>query len=98
LLAVLYGSETSSLTLKEEQRLGVFENRVLKRICEPRRDEATGGYRKLHNEEPHNLYSSPNAIRMIKSRRMRLAGYVSRMGRGGIHTGCWWENQNGREN
>jgi hypothetical protein len=65
---VLYVCETWSLTLKEEQRLRVFENRVL-RIFAPKRDEMTGGWRKLHNEELHNLYSPPNIIRMIKSRR-----------------------------
>jgi hypothetical protein len=66
-----YGGETWSLTLREEYRLGMFENRVLKRIFGPKRDEVTGGWRKLHNEELHNLYSSPSIIRMIKSRRMR---------------------------
>jgi hypothetical protein len=58
----------------------VFENRVLRRIFGPKRDEVTGGWRKLHNEELHNLYSSPSIIRMIKSRRMRWAGHVARMG------------------
>jgi hypothetical protein len=58
----------------------VSENRVLRRIFEPKRDEVTGGWRKLHNEELHNLYSSPSIIRMIKSRRMRWAGHVTRMG------------------
>jgi hypothetical protein len=64
-----------SLTLREEHRLRVFENRVLRRIFGPKRDEVTEGWRKLHNEELHNLYSSPSIIRMIKSRRMRLAGH-----------------------
>jgi hypothetical protein len=68
---VLYGCETWSLTLREEHRLRVFENRVLRRIFGPRKDEVTGDWRKLHNEELHNLYSSPNIIRIIKSRRMR---------------------------
>jgi hypothetical protein len=58
----------------------VFENRVLRRIFGPKRDEVTGGWRKLHNEELHNLYSSPTIIRVIKSRRMRWAGHVARMG------------------
>jgi hypothetical protein len=58
----------------------VFENRVLRRIFGPKRDEVRGEWRKLHNEELHNLYSSPNIIRMIKSRRMRWAGHVARMG------------------
>jgi hypothetical protein len=65
---VLYGCKTWSLTLREEQRLRVFENRVLRRIFAPRRDEVTGDWRKLHNEELHTLYSSPNIIRMIKSK------------------------------
>jgi hypothetical protein len=69
-----------SLTLREQHRLRVFENRVLKRIFGPMRGEATEGWRKLHNEELHNLYSSPNRIRMIKSRRMEWAGHVARMG------------------
>jgi hypothetical protein len=68
------------LALKEEHRLRVFENRVLRRIFGPKRDEVTGGWRKLHNEELHNLYSSPSIIRIIKSRRMRWAGDVARMG------------------
>jgi hypothetical protein len=63
---VLYRGETWSLTLREEHRLRVFENRVLRRIFSPKRDEETGGWRKLHNEELHNLYSSPSKIRMIK--------------------------------
>jgi hypothetical protein len=66
-----YGCETWSLTLREEHRLRVFENRVLRRIFGPKRDEVTGEWRKLHNEELHILYSSPNIIRQIKSRRMR---------------------------
>jgi hypothetical protein len=77
---VLYGWETWSLTLREKHRLRVFENRVLRRIFAPKRDEVTGGCRKLHNEEPYNLYSSPSIIRMDKSRRMRFAWHVARMG------------------
>jgi hypothetical protein len=77
---VLYGCETLSLTLREEHRLRVFENRVLRRIFGPKRDEVTGEWRKLHNEELHNLYSSPDIIRQVKSRRMRWAGHVVRMG------------------
>src|SRR5215468_10204774 len=85
---VLYGCETWSLTLREEQRLRVFENRVLRRIFGPKRDEATGEWRRLHNEERNDLYSSLNIIRIIKSRRMRWAGHVARMGE--VHTGFWW--------
>jgi hypothetical protein len=70
-------SETSSLTLREEHRLRAFENRVLRRIFGPKRDDVMGGWRKLHNVELHNLYSSPNIIRMIKSRRMRWSGHVA---------------------
>jgi hypothetical protein len=76
---VLYGCETWSVTLREEHRLRVFENRVLRRIFGPKRDEVTGEWRKLHNEELHILYSSPNIIRQMKSRRMRWAGHVARM-------------------
>jgi hypothetical protein len=77
---VLYGCETWSRTLREEHRLTVFENRVLRRIFRPRRNEVTGDWRKLHNEELHNLYSSPNIISMIKSKGMRRTGHVARMG------------------
>jgi hypothetical protein len=71
---------TWSLTLREEHRLRVFENRVLRRTFGSKRDEVTGGWRKLHNEELHNLYSSPSIIRIIKSRRVGWAGHVARMG------------------
>jgi hypothetical protein len=77
---VLYGCETWSITLREEQRLRVFENRVLRRIFGPKRDEVTGEWRKLHNEELHNLYSSPDIIRQVMSRRMRWAGHAASMG------------------
>jgi hypothetical protein len=80
LLVVLYGCETWSLMLREEHRLRVFENRILRRIYGPKRDEVTGEWRKLHNEELHNLYSSPDIIRQGQSRRMRWAGHVARMG------------------
>jgi hypothetical protein len=68
--------------LGEEHRLRVFENRVLRRIFGPKRDEVTGEWRKMHNGELQNLYSSPDIIRQLKSRRMRWAGHVARMGAG----------------
>jgi hypothetical protein len=77
---ILCGCEAWSLTLSEEHRLRVFENRVLRRIFGLKRDEVTRVWRKLHNEELHNLYSSPIIIRMIKLRRMTLEGHVTRMG------------------
>jgi hypothetical protein len=78
---VLYGCKPWSLTLREEHRLRVFENRVLRRIFRPKIDEVTGGWRKLHNEELRGLYSSPSIVRAIKARRIRWAGHVTRMGR-----------------
>jgi hypothetical protein len=77
---VLYGCETWSLTLREEHRLGVFENRVLWRIFGSKRDEVTREWKKLHSGELHNLYSSPDIIRQIKSRRMKWVGHVAWMG------------------
>jgi hypothetical protein len=79
--AVSYGHETWSLTLREEHRLRVFENRVLMRIFGPKRDEVTEGWRKLHNEKLSNFYSSPSIIRSIQSKRVRKAGHLARMGR-----------------
>ena len=79
---VLYGCETWSLTLREERRLRVFENRMLRRIFGPKSGGVTGQWRKLHNEELNGLYSSPNIVRVIKSRRMRWAGHVARMEEG----------------
>jgi hypothetical protein len=83
--------ETCSLTLREEHRLGVFENRVLRRAFGPKRDEVTGEWRKLHNEELHDLYSSPSIIRIIKARRTRWAGMKHEWGRRRTLIGCWWE-------
>jgi hypothetical protein len=77
---VLYGCETWSLTLREEHRLRLFENSVLRRMFGPKRDEVTGGWRKLHNEELHGLYSSPGIVSVIKARRVRWAGHVARIG------------------
>jgi hypothetical protein len=77
--AVLYGWETWSLTLREEHSLRVFENKVLRRIFGPKREE-DGSWRKLHNDELHSLYSSHNIIRVIKSRRMMWAVHVACMG------------------
>jgi len=77
---VLYGCETWSLTLREERKPRVFENMVLRRIFGPRKDEATGEWRRLHNEELSDLYSSPNIVRVIKSRSMRWAGHMARKG------------------
>ena len=77
---VLFGCETWSLTLREERRLRVLENRVLRRIFGSRRDEVTGEWRKLHNEELDDMYCSPNIVRVIKSRRKRWAGHVASMG------------------
>jgi hypothetical protein len=79
---VLYSCETWPLTLREEHRLRVFENRVLRRTFGPNRDEVMGEWKKLHSGDFHNLYSSPDIIRQIKSRRMRWAGHVARMGEG----------------
>ena len=70
----------------------MFENRVLRRIYGFKRDEVTGEWRKLHNEELNDLYCSPSIVREIKSRRMRWVGYVARMGRGEAYTGIWWGN------
>jgi len=93
----IYGCETWSLTLREERRLRVFENRVLRRIFGPKRDEETGEWRKLHKEELNDLYCSPNIFRVIKSRRMRWAGHVARMGQRRVSYGVFvaeiWEKE-----
>jgi hypothetical protein len=79
---ILYGCETWSLTLREDHRLRVFENKVLRRIFGPKRDDVTGGWRKRHNEKLRDLYSSSSIITcgIIKPRRVRWAGYVARIG------------------
>jgi len=83
---VWYGCKTWSLTLREERRLRVFENRVLRKVFGLKRDEVTGEWRKLHNEELNDLYSLPNIVRVVKSRRMRWAGRAARMGEDrGVH-------------
>ena len=87
LSVVLYGCETWSLTLRKECRLRVFENRVLRRVFGLKRDEVTEEWRKLHKEELRDLYSLPNIVRVVKSRRMRWAGHGARMGRGEVCTG-----------
>ena len=87
---VLYGCETWSLTLREERKLRVFENMVLRSIFGPRRDEVTEELRRLHNEEINDLYFTPNIVRVIKSRRMRWAGHVERMGEERGCIGFWW--------
>jgi len=83
---VLYGCETWSLTLKEDRRLRVFENRVLRRIFGPKREEVTSYWRKLHNDLLNDHYSLPSIVRVMKSTRMSWAGYVARLGvRGGLY-------------
>ena len=91
-MPILHECETWSFTLREESRLRVFENRVLRRIFRPKRDEVTGEWRRLHNGKLYALYSSPNIIQGIKSRRMALTRHVARMGeRRGAYR-VWWGN------
>jgi hypothetical protein len=78
---VLYGCETWSLAVRRDRMLGVLENRVLRRIFGPKRDEVRGEWRRLQNKELYALYSSPNIIRVIKSRSLRWEGHVARMGK-----------------
>ena len=94
---VLYGCETWSLTLREERKLRVFENMVLRRIFGPRGHEVTGEWRRLHNEELNDLYSSSNTFGVIKSKKVRWAGHIARMGRGEAYTGFWWGNLRERD-
>ena len=90
---VLYGCETWSLTLRDKRKLRVFENMMLRRIFGPRRDEVTGEWRRLHNEELNDLYSSLNIVRVIKSRRMGWTGHVARIGEERRCIGSWWGNR-----
>jgi len=93
----VYGCDTWSLTLREERKLRVFENTVLRRIFGPRREEVTGEWRRLHNEELNDLYSSPNIVRVINSRRMRWAGHVRVWVRRGGRIVSWWGNRRERD-
>jgi hypothetical protein len=95
---ILYGCETWSLTLRDGNRLRVFEDKLLRRIFGPKRDEVTEDRRKPCNQELHTLYaySSPNIMRRIKSRKMRWAGYVARMGEMRSVYNIWFENLKGR--
>jgi hypothetical protein len=94
---VLYGYETWSLTLRDKHRLRAFEKRVLRRIFGPRRDEVTGGWRKLHNKEFRDLNSWPSIIRMVKLRRMRWEGHVAQIGSKGTRISYLWESKRERD-
>jgi hypothetical protein len=94
---VLYRCETWSLTLREKRRLRLFENKMLRRIFGPKWDEVTGEWRKLHNEELNYVYSTPNNILVIKSRRMRWVGHVALRRRGNVYAGFWWGNLSERD-
>ena len=83
---ILYGCETWTLTLREDQRLQVFENKFLREIFGPKRDDQTSEWRRLHNSELHDLYGKPDIIRIVKSRRLRWTGHVTRMGN---ERGAW---------
>jgi len=92
---VLYEYETWSIILREERKLRVFKNKVLRRIFGPKRDEVTGEWRKLHNEKLNDLCTSPNIVRVIKS-RIVLVGHVACMGRGEAYTVFWWRKLRGK--
>ena len=94
---VLYGCEAWSLIAREERKLRVFENMVLRRIFGPRRDVVTGEWRKLHNEKLNGLYTSPDIVWVIKLRRMRWAGHVARMGEERGHIESWRGNRRERD-
>jgi hypothetical protein len=94
---VLYGYESWSLTLRDERRLRVFENRVLRKIFVSKRDEVTGYWRKLHNEELSDLYSSSIIVRIIKLRIIRWAGHLERMGGREVYIGFLWGNLRERD-
>jgi hypothetical protein len=95
---VLYGCETRSLTLREERRLKLFESRAVRRIFGPKRDEVTGEWRTLHNEELNDLYCSPNIVPLIKSKRMRWERQAASMGKSrGVYR-VWWGNLRERDN
>jgi hypothetical protein len=94
---ILYGCETWLLTLRENYRLRVLEKRVLRKLFGPKRDEVTGKWRKLHNEEFNDLYSSSNITWLMKLKRMKWAGDVALWVRGEVHTGFWWGNLRERD-
>jgi hypothetical protein len=94
---VLYECDIWSVTLREEYRRRVFENIVLWKIFGPKRDEVTGEWRRLHNEELHNLYSSPNIVQVIKSRGMRWSGVWHVWGKVEVRTEFWWRNLTTRD-
>jgi hypothetical protein len=94
---VLYGCKAWSLTLREKHRLKMFENTMLRKICGPKRDDVTGKWRRLHNRELYHLYSSPNIIWVIKSRRMRWAGACGMYGRQERCTQGFGEKTQGKE-
>jgi hypothetical protein len=94
---MIAGCEACSLTIREERKIRVFENRVLRSTFRPKRDKIVGYWRKLHNEELYNLCPSPNIIRMIKSTGLRWSDHVARLGRRLTHKGVWWKRQKERD-